>query len=91
MNAIWITLAVALLIVILVAVSYNRFATQTALMENSWANVDTELRRRHDLVPNLVETVQGYAGHERTHARAGGRRTFVGACRHGRGRRAQSG
>ncbi len=91
MNAIWIILAVALLIVILVSVSYNRFATQTALMENSWANVDTELRRRHDLVPNMVETVQGYAGHERTHLRAGGRRTLVGTCRHRRGRRAQRG
>jgi LemA protein len=66
MNSVWIVLAVAVLIVILVSVSYNRFATQTALMENSWANVDTELRRRHDLVPNLVEAVQGYAGHERT-------------------------
>lgn len=66
MNAVWIVLAAASLVVILVVVSYNRFATQTALMENSWSNVDTELRRRHDLVPNLVETVQGYAGHERT-------------------------
>ena len=64
MNMVWVGFAVLVAIGFLVAVSYNRFATQTALMANSWANVDTELRRRYDLVPNLVETVQGYAGHE---------------------------
>ena len=47
-------------------VSYNRFARQRAAVQNSWANVDTELQRRHDLIPNLVETVRGYAAHERT-------------------------
>ena len=46
-------------------VSYNRFARQRSSIENSWANVDTELQRRHDLIPNLVETVRGYAAHER--------------------------
>ena len=64
MNMVWVGFAVFVAIAFLASVSYNRFATQTALMANSWANVDTELRRRHDLVPNLVETVQGYAGHE---------------------------
>ncbi len=64
MNMIWVVFAVLVAIVFLVSVSFNRFATQTALMANSWANVETELRRRHDLVPNLVETVRGYAGHE---------------------------
>jgi LemA protein len=44
--------------------SYNRFVTQRQLIENSWSNVDTELQRRHDLIPNLVETVRGYAAHE---------------------------
>ena len=48
-----------------VVVSYNRFARQRSSIENSWANVDTELQRRHDLIPNLVETVRGYATHER--------------------------
>lgn len=64
MNTIWIVLGIAVVIVVLLAISYNRFATQTTLMANSWANVDTELKRRHDLVPTLVETVRGYAGHE---------------------------
>jgi LemA protein len=45
--------------------SYNRFVEQRQLVDNSWSNVDTELQRRHDLVPNLVETVRGYAAHER--------------------------
>jgi LemA protein len=45
--------------------SYNRFALQRELVRNSWSTVDTELRRRYDLVPNLVATVKGYAAHER--------------------------
>jgi LemA protein len=45
--------------------SYNRFALQRELVQNSWSTVDTELRRRYDLIPNLVATVKGYAAHER--------------------------
>jgi len=55
--------AVALLVV--TVVSHNRFVAQRQLIDNAWANVDTELRRRYDLVPNLVRTVEGYATHER--------------------------
>ena len=44
--------------------SYNRFVRQRNLIDNSWSNVDTELKRRYDLIPNLVETVKGYAAHE---------------------------
>lgn len=46
-------------------VSYNRFALQRELVQDSWSTVDTELRRRYDLIPNLVTTVKGYAAHER--------------------------
>ena len=56
---------VLLLLVIWVVLSYNRFVNQKNLIRNSWSNVDTELRRRYDLIPNLVETVKGYAAHER--------------------------
>src|SRR5438067_6961311 len=45
--------------------SYNRFVSQRNLIRSSFANIDTELRRRYDLIPNLVETVKGYAAHER--------------------------
>jgi len=56
---------VALLLVLSVAISFNRFVSQRQLIANAWANVDTELRRRYDLIPNLVRTVEGYATHER--------------------------
>ena len=56
---------VVLLVILLIVVSYNRFVAQRQLIDNAWANVDTELRRRYDLIPNLVRTVQGYAAHER--------------------------
>ncbi|MBS3941910.1 MAG: LemA family protein [Actinobacteria bacterium] len=45
--------------------SYNRFISQRASMDATWAGIDVELQRRHDLVPNLVRSVQGYATHER--------------------------
>jgi LemA protein len=57
---------IVLLIVIFGIVSYNRFVSQRQLIKDAWANIDTELRRRYDLIPNLVETVRGYASHERT-------------------------
>ncbi|HZP40389.1 MAG TPA: LemA family protein [Candidatus Binatia bacterium] len=44
---------------------YNRFVRLRVQADNAWADVDVQLKRRHDLVPNLVETVKGYAGHER--------------------------
>lgn len=46
-------------------VTYNRFARLGQLVKESWSGVDVELKRRHDLVPNLVATVKGYAQHER--------------------------
>jgi LemA protein len=61
----WIVLGVVVLLVILGIVSYNRFVSGRQLIRDSWANIDTELRRRYDLIPNLVETVKGYAAHER--------------------------
>jgi LemA protein len=57
--------AVALLAIAFV-VSYNRFVDERQTITNSWSNVDTELQRRYDLIPNLVDTVRGYAAHERT-------------------------
>ena len=60
-----VIVVVAVLAVIGGIVSYNRFVTQRNLIRDAWANIDTELRRRYDLIPNLVETVRGYASHER--------------------------
>jgi LemA protein len=56
---------VAVVLLVAVVVSHNRFVAQRQLIDNSWANVDAELRRRYDLIPNLVRTVEGYAAHER--------------------------
>ena len=63
-------------------VSYNRFASQAVLVTESWSQVDVELRRRHDLIPNLVETVRGYAAHEASvFARVAAARTAAGQHR----------
>src|SRR5688572_8906603 len=64
MSALWVALAAVALLTVLVVASYNRFVSQRQLAANSWSTVDTELRRRYDLIPNLVATVKGYAAHE---------------------------
>jgi LemA protein len=63
-TALYVVAAVVAVVAIAIGVSYNRFVQQRNLVENSWRNIDTELQRRYDLVPNLVETVRGYAAHE---------------------------
>lgn len=58
---------IALVIVMAAALSgcsYNRFTTQEEAIKAQWAQVQNQLQRRNDLIPNLVETVKGYAGHE---------------------------
>lgn len=66
MTGLWVFLAILALLAIAVVASYNRFVRQRNLVQESWRQVDVELGRRHDLVPNLVETVKGYATQERT-------------------------
>jgi len=65
MTALWIIVAVLVLVAVALVISYNRFVSQRNLVAESWRQIDVELHRRHDLIPNLVETVKGYAGHER--------------------------
>ena len=65
MVVIIIIVAVVLLVVLLVALSYNRLVRARNNIDNAWAQIDVQLRRRYDLIPNLVETVKGYAAHER--------------------------
>jgi LemA protein len=60
-----ILLGVLALLVVALVVLYNRLVTLRNRAENAWAQVDVQLRRRYDLIPNLVETVKGYAAHER--------------------------
>ena len=56
--------AVAVLLLIVLVAVYNRLVRLRNRSENAWAQVDVQLRRRYDLVPNLVEAVKGYAAHE---------------------------
>ncbi|HEV2890808.1 MAG TPA: LemA family protein [Frankiaceae bacterium] len=65
MTPVWIALGAVAFVALLIVVSYNRFVRQRNLVEESWKQVDVELRRRYDLIPNLVETVKAYAAHER--------------------------
>ena len=77
MLALWIALGLVGLILLYGAFTYNRFVRLRVRCENAWSQIDVQLRRRYDLIPNLVETVRGYAEHERevfedvTRARAG--------------------
>lgn len=66
MGVVLLTVLVLLVIMIVgVIVIYNRLVKLSMLADNAWSDVDVQLKRRHDLVPNLVETVKGYAAHER--------------------------
>jgi LemA protein len=56
---------VAIVAAIALLLTYNRFVRLRNLIDESWHDIDTELQRRYDLIPNLVETVKGYAAHER--------------------------
>lgn len=58
-----ILLVLALLVVFVISI-YNRFVKNRNLVKDAWSNIDVALKRRYDLIPNLVETVKGYAAHE---------------------------
>jgi LemA protein len=60
-----IILAAIVLLVVIVIGMYNKLVTLRNRAENAWAQVDVQLRKRYDLIPNLVEAVKGYAAHER--------------------------
>jgi LemA protein len=65
MTVVYVVAGVVAFLLLWFAFSYNAFVTQRNLVRESWSDVDTELKRRHDLIPNIVETVKGYAKHER--------------------------
>ena len=64
---IWVVvlLAIVLVVLVLLVVLYNRFVRLRNRVDNAWAQIEVQLKRRWDLIPNLVETVKGYAAHER--------------------------
>jgi hypothetical protein len=55
----WILLAIVVLLVVVLVLFYNRLVRLRNRVENAWAQVDVQLKRRYDLIPNLVETVKG--------------------------------
>ena len=60
----WIILGIVVVLVLFVVGVYNKLVSLRLRVKNAWAQIDTQLKRRFDLIPNLVETVKGYAKHE---------------------------
>jgi LemA protein len=61
----WVILIALVVIVFILIGMYNSLVRLKVQVDNAWADIDVQLKRRYDLIPNLVETVKGYAGHEK--------------------------
>ena len=61
----WIVLAVIVVLALFVVAMYNRLVTLRQRVREAWSDIDVQLKRRYDLIPNLIETVKGYAAHEK--------------------------
>ena len=64
MNPLYIGIAIVVLLVLWLIFGYNRFITLVNRAKEAWSDIDVQLKRRYDLIPNLVSTVKGYAAHE---------------------------
>ncbi len=65
MLAVWIIIGIVAVLLILFIMIYNGLVGRRNQVKNSWAQIDVQLKRRYDLIPNLVETAKGYMKHER--------------------------
>ena len=65
MSGSLIGLIIVIAIIILIVVAYNSLVQLRVRADSAWSDIDVQLKRRHDLMPNLVETVKGYAAHEK--------------------------
>jgi len=66
MSGVLILLVLIVVLALVVAGMYNGLVQLRVRADNAWSDIDVQLKRRHDLIPNLVETVKGYAGHEKS-------------------------
>lgn len=65
MTALIVIIGLIVILALIFAGYYNRLVSRRNRIDNAWSQIDVQLRRRYDLIPNLVETVKGYAAHER--------------------------
>ena len=65
MTAIYLVIGIVVILLIVFIATYNKLVRLRNQVKNAWAQIDVQLKRRHDLIPNLVETVKGYMKHER--------------------------
>ena len=65
MSTGWIVLGVIVVLVLFAVAAYNRLVALGQRVNQAFSDIDVQLKQRHDLIPNLVETVKGYAAHER--------------------------
>jgi LemA protein len=61
-----VIVVIILLVIVYLVAAYNGLIRKRNQIENAWSQIDVQLKRRHDLIPNLVETVKGYAEHEKS-------------------------
>lgn len=80
-SPLWIAIGVGAAVVVVGIALYNQLVAMTVRADNAWSDIDVQLKRRHDLVPNVVEAVKGYAGYEKETLEA-----VVAALRQGDGR-----
>jgi len=65
MVAVWVVVGIIAFVLLYAVFTYNRLVRLRVRCENAWSQIDVQLRRRYDLIPNLVQSVKGYAAHER--------------------------
>mgnify|MGYP001768349215 CR=1 FL=1 len=65
MVALYVILGLIVVALVMIASTYNSFVQIRESVKNAWSQIDVQLKRRHDLIPNLVETAKGYMGHDR--------------------------
>ena len=65
MTTLYILSGLVIFLVIYFILAYNRFITLSQRINEAWSDIDIQLKHRYDLIPNLIETVKGYASHEK--------------------------